>query len=138
VFEETINLVVTFWSADEEHATFAIGDGGAKDLGPSARMEESGLIDDEEIDADATEGIGIVSTVDDENGTGLQIDAHFGFIGALGPEGLGHLLEAIPGDEAGLLIVGGDVPDDAAWGLVGSAEHFHEGQMSFAEAAAGD
>ena len=62
-----------------------------------------GLIQDEKIEADAAEGIGIEGAGDEDGGAPGEIDSLFGFVGTFGPVGAGHFFEAVPDDALGLV-----------------------------------
>ncbi len=136
-FELGEEVIVAFGSADEEGAAFPVGKRGAEDFVPGFGAMGGEFIHDEEIDARTAEGIGIEGAGDEESGVPGEIDAELGFVGAFGTQVAGEEFEAVPGDAFGLLIVGADVPNDAI-ALAGFAEHFGEGEIGFAEAAAGD
>jgi len=95
------------------------------------------FVEDDEIEAVATEGRGVECATDGDAGAGMEVDAEFGFVGAFGPQGAGEGFEALPDDAFGLAVVGTDIPDGAVR-LDGEAHDFGEGEIGFAEAAAGD
>ena len=101
------------------------------------RLGGGGLINNEEIESDAAQGIGAEGAVDHQSGAPHQVDAKFRLIGSFCPKRAGELLEAFPGDGFRLAVIWTDIPDEAAGGLCG-LEHFDQGEVCFAKAAAGD
>jgi hypothetical protein len=137
VFEVVEEVVVTFGSTDEEGAAAAVTEGGIEHLRPSFGTHGGEFIKDDEVEAIATERVGTVGATDGDGGAEGEVNGEVGFGGELGPIGTSEFLEAGPGDAFGLPIRGRDVPDGAA-GDLGGVEHLSEGEVSFAEAAAGD
>ena len=137
VFEVFKKVIAPLGSADEESAAFAICQGGAEDLGPSFRFECGALIENDEIETVTAKGIGFLSSVDENDGAGGEINALIGFAGRFRPKGTCECFETIPRDTGGLFFGGTDVPHKAVWAQC-DLEHFGKGEMSFAEAATGD
>ena len=137
VFELIVKVVAALRGADEEGAALAIGKGRTENLGPGEGMHGGIFVEDDEIEAVAAERGGVESAADGDAGAGMEVDAEFGFVGTFGPKGAGEGFEALPDDAFGLAVVGADVPD-GAFGLDGEAHDFGEGEVGFAEAAAGD
>ena len=138
VREVFVEVIAAFGRADEEGAAFAVTEGGTKDFGPGCGFHGREFVEDEEIEADAAERVGLEGTVDDERGAVREMNAEFAFAGAFQPVRTRHFFEALPGDAFGLTIVRADVPDEAIGGGEGVEEHFGEGEIGFAETAAGD
>lgn len=131
-----MKVIATFGSADEEGAALAVGESGADDFEPDFGTEGGALIEDYEIETVAPEGFRIVGATDRDGRAGDCLDTELGFGGRLGPEGTRDGFEALPDNALGLTITGADIPDIAAAGL-GGVQHFREGEVSFAKAAAG-
>ena len=83
-------------------------------MAPEGVFGGGSFIDDDEIEADAAEGIGIEGADDGDGGTPEEIDAAQGFVGLVFPVRAGEFFEAVPGDAAGVTIIGGDIPAEAA------------------------
>jgi hypothetical protein len=83
-------------------------------LAPEGVFGGGGFIDDDEIEADAAEGIGVEGADDGDGGAPEEIDAAMGLVGLVFPIRAGEFFEAIPGDAAGVAIVRADIPTEAA------------------------
>ena len=136
-FEVIEKMIATLGRADEEGAAVAVSERGKEDFRPSLGTHRSEFIEDDKVEAIATERVGTVGATDGDGGAEGEVDGEIGLGGELGPIGASEFLEASPGDAFGLPIGGGDVPDDAAFDL-GEMEHLGESEVGFAETPAGD
>ena len=112
-FEVVIEMVAAFGGTDEEGAALAVGERGAQDVGPSVGFEVGDFVEDDEIEAVATQGLGIKRAFEDDGGIVFQVDAAFGFERLLRPEVFGDVFETTPDDAFALFVGRADVPDEA-------------------------
>ena len=61
-----IKVIAAAGGTEEESAALTIGEGGAEDIAPSFRFHGSILVQHEEIDAIAAEGVWIMGPCDDD------------------------------------------------------------------------
>ncbi len=72
--EEIVEMVVAFGSADEDSSALAIGEGGIDSLGPDLGTHGGELIEDHEVEAVATEGVGTIGASEGEDRAVVELD----------------------------------------------------------------
>ena len=136
--EVVVEVVAAFWSAEEEGATFAVGESGAEGIGPGVGFEIRGFVEGDEIKTMAAEGVGVEAAFDIDDGTVQEMDGEFLFGRSSGPHVLGYFFETTPDDALGEFFGRGDVPDEAVGKVISGTDEFGECEFGFAEAAASD
>lgn len=112
-FEALIEMVVTLGRSDEEGSAGAIGKSGTDDARPDFRFHRCELVEDDEVEAVAAEGVVVIGATEGEGTAVWQAEGEFGFVNLHTGERSDECLQALPGDSFGLPIAGRDIPSVA-------------------------